>query len=294
MKTTRLMFLMLAACGLLAVAGCSDDDPAAPGTTTPTTTLATAEKDAATTVAADLGADQGGLVDQIADAVSFAGRVGLADKAGGDCEGMRQAEYDTTTGTWTITIDRERGDPAGYPYASFTRVFTVRFLDADGQPQMHYMEQGTAAATIEYAILSGEGVRRTRYMEHNLLSLEAAFVISNADQDLVTVNGTWARAAGTLLENPRLVRTHDSTLQLELIDVVAPRSADHDLAQAVSGTIVGVYDALITWTRGEDYSEREIHSEFTIDLGDGEGMMTMDRTQNQYRLRLKTGELVEE
>lgn len=293
MKTDRLIILMLAAVGLLLLAGCSEDDPAAPTDPAPTTS-ATAEKDAAATIAADLGADQGGLVDQIADAVGFAGQVGLADKSGGECEGMRNAVYDSTTGTWTITIDRERGDPEGYPYGSFTRVFTVRFLDAEGQPQMRYLEQGTAAATIEYAILSGTGVRRTRNMEHNLLSLEAAFVITGADQDLVTINGTWARSAGTLLENPRLVRTHDSTLQLELIDVVAPRGAGRDLAQAVSGTIVGVYDALITVTRGDDYLEREIHSEFTIVLGDGEGMMTMDGSRNRYRARLMTGELVEE
>ena len=289
MKPIRLIILMLAALGLLVLAGCSSDDPAAPAAMS----VVTAEKDAAEAVAADLAADDGGLLDQVADAVGFAGGIDLASKSG-DCEGLRNAVYDEATGTWTITVERERGDVDGVPYASFVRVFTVRFLDAEGLPQMHYMDEGVAAATIEYAILSGSGVHRTQRIEHNLLSLEAAFVITGADQDLVTINGTWSRAAGTVLSNPRFVRTHDSTLQLELIDVVAPRSADHDLAQAVSGTITGVYDALITVTRGDDYSETEIHREFSIDLADGEGMMTMDRTRNQYRARLKTGELIEE
>ncbi len=153
----------------------------------------------------------------------------------------------------------------------------MRFLDADGLPQMHYLQDAVAAATVEYAILSGTGTHRTLRMEHNLLSLEAAFVVTNADQDTVTINGSYARSAGTVLTNPRFVRTHDSTLQLELIDVMAPRSADHDLSQAVSGTVSGVYDALITFTRGDDYREKDIHREFTVDLADGEGMLTMDR-----------------
>ncbi len=289
MKSIRLIFLMLAALGLLALAGCSSDDPATPAASS----AVTAEKDAAEAIAADLSADDGGLLDQVADAVGMAGGINLALKAS-DCEGLRDAVYDETTGTWTVTVERERGDIDGVNYAAFTRVFTVRFLDADGVPQMHYMEDGVAAVTIEFAILSGSGVHRTQRMEQNVLSLEAAFVITGTDQDLVTINGTWARSAGTVLTNPQFVRTHDSTLQLELIDVVAPRSVDHDLAQAVSGTITGVYDALITVTRGDVYDEREIHREFTIDLADGEGMVTMDRTRNQYRARLKTGELIEE
>ena len=294
MKSTRLIVLALAAFGLLALAGCSDDDPAAPATST---TLATAEKDAATAIAADLGADDGGLMDQVEDAVAFAGGLGLAAKSGpgtGGCEGLRDAVYDEATGTWTITIERERGVEGEIPYASFSRVMTVRFLDADGQPQQFYVTEGVAAATVEFAILSGEGTHVNRRIEHNLLSLEAAFTVTDADRDTVTVNGTFARSAGTVLTAPRFVRTHDSTLQLELIDVMAPRRADRDLAHAVSGTVTGVYDATITFTRGDDYRETTVHREFTIDLADGEGTMTMEGTRNRYRAHLGTGELIEE
>jgi len=287
MKTLRLTLLLLAALGVLALAGCSSDDP-----TTPSATILTAEKDAAASVASDLGADDGGLVDQVNDAVRFAGAVDLTAKA--ECEGLRDASYDSTTGTWTITVTRERGDVGSVPYASFTRVYTVRFLDADGVPQMRYLEDGVAASTIEFAILSGTGVHVTRRLEQNLLSLEAAFTVTNADQDTVTINGTCARSAGTVLTNPVFVRTHDSTLQLELIDVTAPRGFDRDLSEAVGGTVTGVYDATITVTRGDAYSERTIHREFTIDLADGEGAMTMDQTRNRYRARLRTGELIED
>jgi len=272
---------------VLAFAGCSsDNDPSAPSQTY------TAEKDAAAAIAADLGADDGGLVDQLSDAVGFAGALDVAAKSG--CEGMRDAVYDEATGTWTITIERERGVPDGVPYASFTRVYTLRFLDADGVPQMHYLVDGVAARTIEFAILSGSGVHRTFRVEQNLLALEGEFIITNADQELVTVNGWYLRSGSNLLEAPRFRRTHESTLQLTLADVVAPRGAGRDLAAAVSGTVSGVYDALITIERGDAYTEREIHREFTITLGDGEGLMTMARTGNRYRAQLRTGELVGE
>lgn len=287
MKTTRLTILLLAALGLLALAGCSNDDTVAPAATT-----ATAELDAAAAVASDLGADDGGLVDQVNDAVSFAGGVDLVAKA--ECEGLGQADYDSTTGTWTITVSRERGEVGSVPYASFTRVFTVRYLDADGVPQMHYLQDGVAASTIEFAILSGTGTHITRRLEQNLLSLEAAFTVTDADQDTVTINGTYARSAGTVLTNPVFVRTHDSTLQLALIDVMAPRTFDRDLSLAISGTVTGVYDATITVTRGDDYTERSIHREFTVDLADGEGTMTMAQSHNRYRARLRTGELIED
>jgi hypothetical protein len=293
MKHYRLTILMAAALALLGLAACSSDDPATPAAAD----LATAEKDAAATIAADLSSDQGGLLDQLGDAVLFAGGFDPALKFDreppADCEGLRDAVYDSASGTWTITIDRERGDPEGVPYHAFSSVFTVRFLDADGDAQMHYLsEDSVAASTIEYAILEGTGVHRTRRGERELLSLVASFVITDADSEFVTVNGTYARSAAANHVNPRFERTHESTLQLELIDVVAPRGAGRDLAQAVSGTVTGTYDALITVTRGDDYLEREIHREFTITLGDGECLMDMNH--HRYRARLHDGELIEE
>jgi len=287
----RRSFAAIAALGLLALAGCSSDDPAAPAAST----LATAEKDAAAQVAADLAEDQGGLVDQLGDAVLFAGGFDPALKTADPvCDGLREADYDSTTGTWTITIERERGFPDGTPYHAFTRVFTVRYLDADGLAQMHYFSPDSVpASTIEFAILSGTGVHRTLRLDRQLLSLEASFVITNADSEYVTVNGTYDRAASADFTNPRFERTHDSTLHLELVDVMAPRRPTRDLADAVSGTVNGVYDATITVTRGDDYREQEIHREFSITLG-GDGECGLHMGGHLYRARLRTGELIDE
>ena len=135
---------------------------------------------------------------------------------------------------------------------------------------------------------------RTRRLEHNLLALEGAFTVANANEPLVTINGWYHRAGLNVLEIPRFLRTHESTLDLELLDVVAPRGAGRDLAEAVSGTVTGTYHALITVQRGDDYAEREILREFTVELGGGEGLMTMEQSAHRYRARLRTGELVEE
>jgi len=283
----RALALMMILGVTLGLTGCSSDDPVAPAETI------TVEKDAAAAIAADLGADDGGMLDQVGDAVGFAGGANMFAVHGG-CEGLRNAVYDDATGTWTITVDRERGDPDGVPYAAFTRVYTLRFLAADGAPQQRYVVEGDTARTIEFAILSGEGLHRTIRIEQTLLSLEGEFTVTGANEERVTVNGWYARSGRNVWDVPRFLRTHESTLQLELIDVVAPRGAGRDLAEAVSGTVTGTYEALITVQRGDVYTEREILREFTVELGGGEGLMTMARNAHQYRARLRTGELVGE
>ena len=284
----RTITLLLALLGAIALTGCSDNDATTPDASVP----ATAEKDAAAVIATDLGSDDGGLVDQLSDAVAFAGGVDLGAKDSGDCEGLRDAVYDDATGTWTITIERERGDIDGVPYAAFSRVYTLRFLDAEGNPQERYMVEGSAANTIEFNIVSGDGIHRTFRVEHTLDPLEGQFVITDANTDLVTINGTYLRSGSHHLDNDRFTRDHVSTLNLELIDVKAPRGAARDLSEAISGTVTGTYEATITFVRGDDYTEREIYREFTIELGSGDAVMEMN--QHRYRARLKTGELVDE
>lgn len=284
----RTISLLLALLGAFALAGCSEHDATTPGASA----LTTVEKDAAEAIATDLGTDDGGLMDQLSDAVDFAGSVDLMVKSDGECEGLRNAVYDDATGTWTITIERERGEIDGVPYASFTRVYTLRFLDADGNPQERYLVDESVANTMEFNIVSGDGLHRTFRVEHTLDELVGQFVITDTHTDLVTINGTYLRSGSHHLDNDRFTRDHVSTLNLELVDVQAPRGAARDLSEAVSGTVTGTYEATITFVRGDDYTEREIYREFTVDLGDGEAVMQM--SQERYRARLKTGELVDE
>jgi hypothetical protein len=240
-------------------------------------------------VAGDLAADGGGVIDQLAD---LSAAIGGLD-AGKTLvhERFHEAVYDDQTGTWTITVARERGNPDGVPYAAISRVYTLRLLDAEGQPQQFRVVDGDTARTAEFAIVSGAGTHRTRRFEQNLDALAGSFLVTGVETDLLTVDGTWSRSASNRLEAPRFVRTHASTLDLELIDVVVPRQGGLDLSQVVSGLVEGSYVADITIERGDDYAERHVERTFTLVLGDGEAELTLGG--QGYRCSLQTGELLD-
>jgi hypothetical protein len=278
-------FTLLALFALaLMLAGCGSDDPASPADND-----ATANGDAAGIVAADVANDNGGMTDQVADLAVAVGGL-EADKtlpAGR----FHDAVYDALTGTWTLTVQRERGEPDGTPYAAITRVYTLRFLDAVGQPQQFRVVGGDTARTAEFDIVSGTGTHRTHRFEQNLDALSGAFVITHVNTDLLTVNGVYSRDASNRFETPRFVRTLTGEFDAELIDVTVPRGAGHDFSQAVSGTITGTYVADITVERGNDYFERHIDRSFTITFGAGEA--SIDLGGQHYSANLATGELAD-
>lgn len=292
---TKLSLLALTSLLLmLALAGCSDDETYTATTPDATEDVATVDKDAAEAVAADVSADSGGLTDQIADMAYVIGSVGVAKEDEGEPGvnrpvGSIDRVYDDATGTWTITISRERGLPDGVPYASIDRVYTMRFLNEAGEPMMFRVVDGDTASSAEFAIVSGTGIHRNRVLEQELKALTGSFVITNLDQELVTINGSYHREAGQHLETPSFSRTLDSVMDLELVDVVAPHRWRLDFATAVSGTVNGTFVADVVIERGDDYIEDHIEREFTIVFGDGEGDMVMNG--NLYRLNLGDGEL---
>ncbi len=279
-RRTPTAWITLLALSLM-LAGCGDDP------VTPADTYATADADAAGIVAADIANDNGGMTDQIADLSAAVGGLD-ADKA---LPGPRfhDAVYDELTGTWTLTVERERGDSEGTPYAAITRVYTLRFLDAVGQPQQFRVVGGDTARTVEFNIVSGTGTHRTRHFEQNLDALSAAFVVTGVNTDLLTVNGAYSRDASNRFETPRFVRTLAGEFDAQLIDVTVPRGAGHDFSQAVSGTMTGTYVADITVERGEDYSERHIERSFTITFGEGEASINLNG--HHYGAHMNTGEL---
>ncbi|MDO9693934.1 MAG: hypothetical protein Q7W56_04335 [Candidatus Latescibacteria bacterium] len=266
----------------LMLAGCGDDDPISPNDT-----YATADEDAAGVVATEIATDNGGMTDQIADLSSAVGGLDV-DKA---LPGPRfqNAVYDETTGTWTLTVERERGDSEGTPYAAISRVYTLRFLYIGGQPQQYRIVGSDTARTVEFNIVSGTGTHRTRRFEQNLDALSADFTVTGVNTNLLTINGTYSRDASNRFETPRFVRTLTGAFDAELIDVTVPRGAGHDFSQAVSGTLSGTYVADITVERGEDYVERHIDRSFTITFGAGEATINMNG--QHYGAHMNNGEL---
>lgn len=256
--------------------------------TTEATGQATATEDAAVSIANALGIASGGAFEDVAGAVEAAdGAARGASDTG--CE--RARDYDDETQTWMQTLACERGDPEGTFYAAFSRTHQLQLFGEDGAPQQY----PDGATTLRLDIVDGTGVRRTPVFEHVLNDLEGSFDVDDLDQDLVTVNGTYARAATDTLRTRRAVRTLDYTLDLTFTDVVGPRHRDagtHRWGHPVSGTVEGRYQALVTFETEDGYREREIDRTFILTFGDEDPVLSIDG--EDFELDLEDGLLGDE
>lgn len=270
LRKAGLPALLALTAALALLAGCSNDDPSTPSAET----AATVDMDAAQAVADDVASDSGGVTDQLSDvAMALDGLGGAKSLVPGRPdstwvrERFREATYDETTGTWTITVSRQHGFPEGVPYHAMERVFTLRLLGADGEPQQYRVVEGDTAVAAEYAIVSGSGIHRGPVREHTLNALNGSFSITDLDQEYMVVNGTYHREASHSLETRRFARTLDGMLDAELVDVMLPSRLRTNLCEAISGTIIGTWVADITITRGDDYIEEHVERDITIELG---------------------------
>lgn len=269
-RITRIWIALLAIAALT-LAGCDRNNATDPVSETDLS----ATQDAAESMASAVGEETGGLTDQMGDVLTIASDGGMDNL--GKTDGFQQVSrtFDPATGTWTLTLERERGIVGGVPYAYIYRVYTYQFQDANGDPQMFYITNGDTARTILFDIVEGEGRHKTRRVSQQLHNLAGSFVLTNTHQPLVTINGSYERAAADTITTRNAVRTLENSLEFTVTDLVGPRGVRRDLAQAISGTISGTYEATITWTRGDAYRETTINRSFTIVLGDGTATITI-------------------
>lgn len=250
--------------------------------------------DAAVVVASALALDGGGALEDAAAGASLAaGVAGGGRSAGPDRPGCDNSRtFDDATSTWTVTIDCERGDPSGRFYAAFDRLSTYQFLDAGGAPQ----RERAGAAALNYDVLSGSSRFQSPRGTHALTSIGVDFSIDALDSDLVTVNGTYQRAATDTLRGPRGERTVAYTLGLAFDDVRGPKSRLRPWHAAVAGTIVGTLQSTITRTpTGGPTVVSEVDRTFTVtfpDDGSGERVAEIEIGRRRYRADVDTGEIV--
>jgi hypothetical protein len=217
----------------------------------------------AVTVANGLAVGSGGALEAVA--------AGLEDDENSQGHGcVVERTYDETTQTWTRTIDCERGDPDSRFFARFGRTQTFRFFDETGAPQQFPQ----TAASLDFAIVDGYGEVFTPWLRHELLDIGAAFDIDDLQDSLVTVNGTYNRSATDSLfvrrpDGPPAVRKsiiYD--LSLELDDVRGPRRNYGHWGRPVSGTITGLVEGTVTFTRRDGtVVTRNFSRSFTIVFG---------------------------
>lgn len=284
---THLFLSLILILGLL-LSGCNKDNSTAPE---PAETTLSATEDAAESIASSVGQENGGLTDQVGDLMEIVSSGGM-DKSSGT-GGFNQVSriYDPATGTWTLTLERERGIIGGPYYAMIYRVYTYQFLNSAGDPQQFYVTNGDTARTVNLNIVEGSGRHITPRISQELTHLSASFVATNAHLRNITVNGTYERAAVDTVTTRNAVRTLDHSISLTVTDLVGPRGTRRNLHRALSGTISGLYTAFVTFTRGDAYSERNIERSFTLTFGDSDGDLEVD--SRHYRVNIETGELIQ-
>lgn len=277
--------LLLFLVGALALSACDAVD---------STDLSDADlDDAAVIVASAIAVDAGGALEDAAAGASLAAPADAGARHAGParpgCDNERA--FDEATGVWTVTIDCERGDPDGRFYASFERLSTYQFLDADGQPQ----QERAGAASLNYDVLSGSSLFQSPRGSHALESLAADLSVVALDDALVTVDGTMEREATDTLRGRRGVRTVDYSLDLTLDGVQGPRAVARRWRTAVAGTVTGRLQATITKTpTGGETTTTEVDETFEITFprdGAGNRVAEFLLRGRRYRADVETGEI---
>lgn len=272
-----------------------------------TANVATSNQDAAQSIANAVGEDNGGVADQMGDAVDATGSAGVttnvgsaSPKDGGLLKGA-SAEGDTVTKTysasdtsWTIFVSRNRVGLFGRQ-AGFTRTYYSKFIDANGVALPRYIIASPAdtATTIKFSVLSGSGYTMTKFVSTHLLSISSNFIITGVNTPIVTVNGTFSRTGTDTIKTFQGERVLNHTLQATLVNVTRPRIPRYvqtvGIPRATGGTISGTYTATVTVLAGSSYTERNFTKTFTITFGtDGSG--TMDIGGAMFSCDLQAGE----
>ena len=280
------------ALSFMLLTGCSQENSMAP---TPTTQL-DASADVAESVATAVGEESGGVMDLVGDIFELTAAIQLGKATNDGFLDHREASYDEATGTWTLIVQRERGVPGDVPYGYWDRIFTYQFFNAAGEVQKFYVTDGDTARTINFNVIEGDGYHKNFRLAHDLKSIQGAFVATNTHAELITVNGTYARAAVDTITTKNFTRTSDHTLDVTVIDLVGPRDSFNtrgklrrNLAQKVSGRITGTFHADIVFDGERGYAEKTVDKEIDIVIGDGEAEIVVGG--RKYMSNIRTGQV---
>jgi len=292
------------AAGMLVIAGCNKKD-----NPVDTKLEAAATQDAAESIASGVGIDNGGALDQVGDVLDISTSASLQSesqtillKYGGPQAASVQKTYDSITGWWTLTLDRQRGLASGYYYAEIHRAYQYQFLNSKGAFQKFWRvdnSNGTVdtAYTMNHKIITGTGRHQTRRLAQNLISLSGEWQAMGTNTGTVTINTVnntpYTRHGIDTVKTLSATRTMDHTLKLTFTNVKGPRGSRFEVAQKTSGTITGHYEATVSFTRGELYKTRTVTRDFTITLGGGNGRAAIVVDNTTYTADIQTGELID-
>ncbi len=272
---------------IVLLTGCSKENAMEP-TTDFSGSGVQASDDVAESVAGAVGEESGGVMDQVGDVFELTQSFRLGKTDGDGFLDHREATYDETTGIWTVIVQRERGVAGDIPYGYWDRIFTCQFTNADGDVQKNFITDGDTARTINYTIVEGDGYHKNFRVAHDLKEVQGTFVATNVNEELITVNGVYTRAAVDTITTDKFTRISDHVVNLTVTDLVGPKGSRRNLAQKVSGTITGTFHADIVFDGERGYAEKIVDKEVNIVIGDGEAEIAVDGFR--YRSNVQTGQ----
>ena len=290
LSTIFVCFVLVLA--LLLITGCEKSDVTAPENNLPGTSEVDNE-DVAKSIAVMVCENSGGVLDRVGDVSILAAPEGpdMLSKAvdiQGICE--HTATYDSVTQTWTIDIFRERGTPADSIYAKFERTFTLQIMNKYGLPQQFWITEGDTAYSFDFNIIGGTGIHIRPHLHHELQSVSGGWLGTGVNTDLITINGTYHRAAIDTITGERATRISDHGVDLSLNNVTGPRGSRRNLSEKVSGSITGLFTATVTIIKGNITIIREIEREINIQLGNSQMAIQVDG--EQFTADPMTGDLI--
>jgi hypothetical protein len=243
------------------------------------TTDAGITQDALYSVAANVAIDNGGVLEEMSDVLQTASITGIADENinnmmnfGNSHTGVTK-QYDSTTGWWTITVTRHRGNVLGLYYADYSRVYQDQFLNKNGQFQKFFIvADGSSfdtAYSFNHKIVSGTGILKTPKVSHQLTGLSGVWTVTGTNTHDVTLNSTspYIRSVSDTVTRNGVVRTLNGTLTLNFINIVGPRGSGLNWYRKASGTITGTYHAVESYLKGTTYTDTTIDRIINITLG---------------------------
>lgn len=259
-------------------------------TTEPKSNNETIYGDAAITIAGAMGEEGGGAIDQIGDISELAtpnsdfslSIIGSLSKSNGTAAFNKS--YDPFTQKWTGILTRVRQGLTYY--VSIYREYEWQFLKGD-VPLQHYIVGNDTAINISFKILRGNAYAVTPFWRHFVDSLSGNWTITNANDSIITINGTVYRTAiDTLRTLTGITRSLDNELILNYTDITAKRGNRAVIASTASGTISGTYNAMVTFQGESLYAERNISQDFVVTFSNGVATITVGgRTFNGFDLR---------
>lgn len=271
-------------------------------------TDANATQDALYSIAANVAIDNGGVLEEMSDVLQTASITGIVDENlnnmmnfGNSHTGVAK-QYDSTTGWWTVTVTRNRGNINGVYYAIYSRVYQDQFLNKNGQFQKSFIvPDGSSfdtAYTFNHKIVSGTGILKTPKVSHQLTGLSGEWTVTGTNTATVTLNTTapYIRSVSDTVTRNGIVRTLNATLTLNFINIMGPRGSGLNWHHKASGTITGTYHAVETIQKGTTYTEKTIDRIIDITLGGQQIPVRIkglaDATGTTFDIDAETGDII--